>query len=130
MSDSDEKAWGLFKNVVGLAKGAEEHAAEAEREACCVLVLGEGEERKTAIDMAFRHMTTAKRYTKGAHAYCQQLRALAESTGDSTHLRNAISVASRAEKAKAIATKAGVAVAAFLDGSAFPDLVCEMTGLS
>ena len=129
MSDSEEKAWGLFKNIVALAKGAEEHAAEAEREACCVLMFGDGEERKTAIEMAFRHMTTAQRHANGAQTYCQQLQRLAEFGGDATHLRNAKNTVARAEQAKAIATKAGVAVAAFLDGSAFPDLVCEMTGL-
>ena len=129
MSDSDEKAWDLFRNIVGLAKGTEEHAAEVERAACCAVALEAGDARTAAIAMAVKHMAVVQQYADGARTYCQRLRALAESSGDDIHLRNGESVASRAEKAEAIAREASEALVELIEGRPFGNPVCQMTGL-
>ena len=129
MSDSDEKAWDLFRNIVGIAKGAEEHAAEVERAACCAVVLEVGDARTAAIAAMVEHMAAVQRYANGARTYCQRLRELAESSGDDIHLRNGESVASRAEKAEAIAREASEALVELVNDRPFDNPVCRMTGL-
>jgi hypothetical protein len=129
MSDSDAKAWDLFRNIVGLAKGAEEHAAEVERAACCAVVLEAGDARTAAIAMVVQHMAAVQQFADGARTYCQQLRALAESSGDDIHLRNGESVVSRAEKAEAYAREASEALVEYINDRPFGNPVCRMTGL-
>ena len=131
MNNEIERAWDLFRNIVALARGAEEHAAEAERAACCAVVL-EDEDRSISERAALEHTGMAQRYACAAKKYCRQLQALAESSGNghvADHLRNAENHVSRAEKAKICAMEADEALAEILGGRPITKLVCQMTKL-
>ena len=82
------KAWDLFRNMVALSNGVEEHAKAAEREACCAAVLGGGDSRLDSLDALTAHTEAVERYVNAARKYLEQLRALAEAEkGGHTHLQ-------------------------------------------
>ena len=139
MSKNDtEKAWDWFRDIVGLAKGAEEHAAVAEREACCYAVMNDSRDKDDmrdsddAFPLVTRHSAAAKRHFRAASRYRDLLRDLAESTGNeraAEYLRNCEHHIERAKIAAARARDAEKAVVDLFAGTPANVPVCWMVDL-
>ncbi len=111
--DHHDRARDWFRNTVSLARGAEEHAAAAEREACCAAVAEERAEQVAAAHGAIRRAAEARRYAEAARKYRGLLRALSESTGNANverHFRDAAFHVAKADRAEACAMDAAAAM--------------------
>jgi len=138
MGNDIDRAWDWFRNIVALAQGAEEHAKEAEREACCFSLVNPDDSRpayldwESARDGVFKHIDKTRRYADAAKRYRQQIQALAESTGDDSvagHLRNSEYHITRAEKAQACARAAIDAVLKMITDKTAVHIACQTTNL-
>jgi len=137
MSENEDKAWDLFRNIVSLAQGAEEFAAEAERAACCVAMPGiKGPRGSEHYDNMYKVASAcaemAMHYAIASGAYLTHLRALATKTGDkhaAEHLRNAKCHIEKAMKAERCAKEAIEAMENLLAGRGTKHPVCQMAGL-
>ena len=127
-SKGELKAWDLFRNMVALFNGVEEHAKAAEREACCAGVLADREGRTEALRALREHMDATARYAKTARKYLEQLRAMAEG-GEHAHLENAETFMTKIEATAAIATGARDALLEALANGNTYGFVCKMSGL-
>lgn len=84
MDDEHEEteAEKLFNSIASLVRGAEEHVAAIEREACCAVARPDKRTTLVIIGAASQHLDTARRFCDAAVTYHHLLDQLAESTGD------------------------------------------------
>ena len=137
MDNDHDRAWDWFRNIVGLAQGADWHAAEAERAACCVVVpeiVGPRKEEDGAAmrQAALRHANTAMYYAIASGAYLARLAAMAdknESEHAADHLRNAKRHIDMSIAAERRAKDAVEAMNDLLAGNNDAHPVCHTAGL-
>jgi hypothetical protein len=135
MSDDQMRPYDWFRNIVALSQGADWHAAEAERAACCVVVpeiVGPRKDEDTARmrQAALRHANTAMHYAIASGAYLSRLATMAKETEYAAgHLRNAKFHIEKSIAAEQRAKDAVEAMNGLLAGEDAAHPVCHVAGL-
>jgi len=137
LEELQQQMWNWFRNIASLARGAAEHAAEAERAACFATVPGIvgpriGEDRAAMRRVALGHADRAMQFAIAVGACLVCLKELADKAGgeqESGHLRNAKFHVEKAIQAEQCAKEAIEAMESRLadKNAKFP--VCQMAML-
>jgi len=116
-----QKMVDCFRAIVSLAHGAEEHARQAEQEACCAVMAKERRGEGVAAIEASKHAAAVQRRLHTAQKYHAALWALTSSTvaeQATAHMRNAEPHMEKLVKAEACATEAADSLTSILGTTA------------
>ena len=132
MDNNENPAWDLFRNIVALVRGAEEHAVAVEREACCWMVHGNKHVRYAIFKAAAEHISTVRRYCQAAEMHRDLLKKLGKSSGDDeakAHWKNSARAMENAKHAETCAEEAYERMKKSTSGQEGSTPVCRMTKL-